>query len=80
MPSPAFSAGHSQEIKTKENAVISCLFYPSISCVISKVQCLRQKKGKTVTPWRVYKQRANCLPFREANSVIMPSISITKVG
>ena len=30
MLSPAFSAGHFQEIKTKENAVISCLFYPSL--------------------------------------------------
>ena len=30
MPSPAFSAGHSQYITTKENAVISCLFYPSL--------------------------------------------------
>ena len=26
MPSPAFLAGHFQQIKTKENAVISCLF------------------------------------------------------
>ena len=30
MPSPAFSVRHFQEIKTKENAVISCLFYPSL--------------------------------------------------
>ena len=30
MPSPAFSAGHFQKMKTKENAVISCLFYPSL--------------------------------------------------
>ena len=45
MPSPAFSAGHFQKIKTKENAVISCLFYPSISSVISKVQTVYGKKG-----------------------------------
>ena len=34
MLSPAFSAGHLQWIKTKENAVISYFFYPSISSVI----------------------------------------------
>ena len=45
MRSPAFSAGHFQSIKTKENAVISCLFHP-ISSVIIKVQCLRQKRVK----------------------------------
>ena len=45
MPSPAFSAGHFQAIKTKENAVISCLFYPSISIVIDKVQTVYGKKG-----------------------------------
>ena len=45
MPSPAFSAGHFQQIKTKENAVISCLFYPSISSVIGKVQTVYGKKG-----------------------------------
>ena len=38
MPSAAFSAGHFQEINTREDAVISCLFYPSISSVIGKVQ------------------------------------------
>ena len=42
---PAFSAGHSQSIKTKGNAVISCSLYP-ISGVIVKVQCLRQKRAK----------------------------------
>ena len=30
MPFPAFSAGHFQEINTKENAVISCLIYFSL--------------------------------------------------
>ena len=34
MPSPAFSAGYSQEIMTKENAVISCLFYPSLVLLV----------------------------------------------
>ena len=52
MPSPAFSAGHFQKIKTKENAVINCLFYPSISSVVGKVRTVYGKKGKTVTPSR----------------------------
>ena len=38
MPSAAFSAGHFQQIKTRENAVISFLFYPCISSVIGKVR------------------------------------------
>ena len=49
----------------KENAVISCLFYPSISSVIGKVQCLRQKRVKR---WRYqggYKERAICVPSRQ---------------
>ena len=37
MPSAAFYAGHFQQIKTKENSVISCLFYSSISSIIGKV-------------------------------------------
>ena len=44
MPSPAFPTGHFQQIKTKKNAVISCLFYPSISSVIGKVQTVYGKK------------------------------------
>ena len=52
MPSPAFSAGHFQKIKTKKNAVINCLFYPSISSVVGKVRTVYGKKGKTVTPSR----------------------------
>ena len=39
-----------QYINKKENAVVSCLFYPSR--VIGKVQCLRGKKGKPVTASR----------------------------
>ena len=46
-------------MKTKENAVISCLFYPSLVLSLSKVQCLRQKRVKK---WRhqggTLKQRA----------------------
>ena len=45
MPSPAFYAGNFQKIKTKESAAISCLFYPSISSVIGKVQTVYGKKG-----------------------------------
>ena len=30
MPFPALSAGHFQEINTQENAVVICLFYPSL--------------------------------------------------
>ena len=30
MPFPAFSTGHFQQIKTQENAVVSCLFYSSL--------------------------------------------------
>ena len=30
MPFPAFSAGHFLQINTYENAVVSCLFYPSL--------------------------------------------------
>ena len=32
-------------IKTKENAVISCLFYSSVSSFISKEQTVYGKKG-----------------------------------
>ena len=49
MPSPAFSAGHFQSIKTKENTVISCLFYPSLALSV-KYRLITAKKGKTVTP------------------------------
>ena len=45
MPSPTFSAGHFQKIKTKENTVISCLFYPSISSVMGKIQTVYGKRG-----------------------------------
>ena len=48
MPSPAFSAGHFQSIKTKENTVISCLFYPSLALWV-KYRLFTAKKGKTVT-------------------------------
>ena len=49
MPSPTFSARHSQYIKTKDNAVISCLFYPSIVFSVS-YSVYGKKNGKTVTP------------------------------
>ena len=75
---PAFSAGHSQSIKTKGNAVISCSLYP-ISGVIVKVQCLRQKRAKQWSHQGGYKQRARCVPFKRANSVPMPSLSITSL-
>ena len=66
MSFPAFSTGHFQEINTKENAIISCLIYISgVKLSAVKVQCSREKKDKTVRPpWRLYKQRARCLPFR----------------
>ena len=43
MPSPAFSAGHFQQIKTKENAVFSCSFYPSL--VLLVMYSVYGKKG-----------------------------------
>ena len=48
---------------------------PAISSVIGKVQCLWLKQGKTVTPSRRC-QAKRFLPFKWANSVISPSISI----
>ena len=47
MPSPVFSAGHFQQIKAKENTVISCLFYPSLE--LSVRYSIYGKKGKEVT-------------------------------
>ena len=45
MSFPAFSAGHSQEINTKENAIISCLIYISgVKLSAVKVQLLTGKK------------------------------------
>ena len=72
MPSPAFSAGYFQLIKTKENAVISCLFYPSLVLSVR----YRLFTAKKVKEWRQqgrYKKSARCI---RANYVIMSSISI----
>ena len=54
MPFPAFSAGHFQEINTKENAIISCLIYiPGVKLSAGKV--LTGKKDETVRPpWRLH--------------------------
>ena len=54
-----------------ENAVVSCLFYPSLefSVIYYKngvKQCFKQE---------VYKQRARRLPLRRANSVVTLSMS-----
>ena len=47
MSFPAFSAGHFQEINTKENAIISCLIYISgVKLSAVKVQCSQEKKKK----------------------------------
>ena len=55
------------------------MFILPISRVIGKVQCLRQKRVKQ---WRHQgggKKWAGCVPFRQANSVIMLSISTTSL-
>ena len=52
---------------------------PPGSSVIGKVQCSRQKRVKQWRHQGGYKQRARCVLYRQANSVIMPSISITSV-
>ena len=56
MPSPAFSAGYFQLIKTKENAVISCLFYPSLVLSV-RYRLFTAKKGKRVTPTRTLQEK-----------------------
>ena len=62
MPSPAFSAGHFQSIKTKENTVISCLFYPSLALSV-KYRLFTAKKGKTVTPSRTLQAGQDVYPL-----------------
>ena len=54
--------------------------------VFRKVRCIQNftppppaKKKVTYENQGAYKQRARCAPFRQANSVIMPSISITSL-
>ena len=48
MPLLAFSAEHFQQLNMKEN-YFSLIYVPS---VIGRLQCLREKRGKTVTPSR----------------------------
>ena len=44
MPFPTFSAGLSSKKNTKENAVVSCLFYPS-QVLSVLIQCLRERRN-----------------------------------
>ena len=53
-------------------------FTPSLRLLV-KVQCLRQKNVKQGRHQGDNKQRERCVPFRQVNSVIMPSISITSL-
>ena len=61
MPSPAFSTGHFQSTKTRENTVISCLFYPSLVLSV-KYRLFMAKKGKTVMPSRTLQAGQDVYP------------------
>ena len=58
-----------QQMDTKENAIASYLFYPS---VLLSVRCnaYEKKKDTTVTSSRRFMQRARLLPFRRARTSI----------